>query len=144
MKRLPDTRCARQAGITLLELLTVMTIVGILSAIAIPSYLSYTVRTHRSAAKACLSEYAQFMERYYTSNLTYVGAAPNPGCSTDSGLDERYAFTTLPPAPTQRTYTVTATPVGTQATRDAKCGTLTIDESDVRTASGSGGVAACW
>jgi type IV pilus assembly protein PilE len=132
----------RQAGITLIELMTVVTIIAILSAIAIPSYQSYVVRTQRSAAKACLSEYAQFMERYYTSNLTYVGAAPSPGCKTDGGLDQRYTFDIG--TPTQKTYTASATPVGTQATKDAKCGTLSITQDGTRGASGTGGVAACW
>jgi type IV pilus assembly protein PilE len=144
MKWRLDTCPAREAGITLLELLTAMTIVGILSAIAIPSYVGYIARTNRSAAQACLSEHAQFMERYYTSHLTYVGAAPTPDCRTGNGLDQRYEFTTSIPPPTRRTYTVTATPIRAQATRDAKCGTLTINEGGQPTASGPGGVAACW
>jgi type IV pilus assembly protein PilE len=142
MKRLHNRRTARQAGITLIELMTVMAIVGILTAIAVPSYQAYVVRTNRGAAKACLSEYAQFMERYYTTSLTYVGAVPSPGCSTESGLDQRYTFAA--PSPAQRTYTVTATPIGTQLARDGKCGTLSINQAGDRGATGTGGLSACW
>jgi type IV pilus assembly protein PilE len=132
----------RQAGVTLIELITVVTIVAILASIAVPSYLSYVVRTQRSAAKACLSEYAQLMERFYTSNLTYIGAAPSPGCRTDGGLDQRYTFDVG--TPTQKTYTATATPTGVQATKDAKCGALSITQDGTRSVSGTAGVAACW
>jgi type IV pilus assembly protein PilE len=132
----------RQAGVTLIELLTVVTIIAILSAIAVPSYQGYVVRTQRSAAKACLAEYAQFMERYYTTNLTYVGASPSPGCRTDGGLDQRYTFGIG--TPTQKTYTATATPAGIQATKDAKCGALSITQDGTRSVSGTAGVAACW
>lgn len=142
MKPLLRALPASQAGVTLLELLTVMTIVGILASIAIPSYQRHVTRTNRSAARACMSEYAQFMERYYTSNFTYVDAAPAPGCSNDLG--QRYEFSISLPPPTQRTYTVTAKPIGTQAKRDATCGTLTVNQSGQPGASGTGGVADCW
>jgi type IV pilus assembly protein PilE len=131
-----------QAGVTLIELMTVVTIVAILSAIAVPSYQNYVARTHRSAAKACLSEYAQFMERFYTTNLTYVGAAPSPGCRTDGGLDQRYTFSIG--TPTQKTYTATATPIGVQATKDARCGALSVTQDGTRSVSGTAGVSACW
>jgi type IV pilus assembly protein PilE len=135
-----DTR--RSAGFSLIELLIVLTIVGILTAIAVPSYTSYVVRTQRAAARACLSEAAQFMERYYTSNLTYVAADIVLGCETEGGLDTKYTFSAG--TPTQRTYTLTATPVGKQATRDAACGTLGLTHIGTRTVSGSGGLAKCW
>jgi type IV pilus assembly protein PilE len=135
----------RNRGVTLVELLIVMVIVGILTAIAYPSYQRYTTRTYRAAARACLTETAQFMERYYTSNMTYVGAegALTLGCMSESGLDTKYTFAATP-APTQRTFTIAATPIGVQLTRDTECGTLTLDEVGTRTKSGSGTLAKCW
>ncbi len=102
----------------------------------------YVARTHRNAAKACLSEYAQFMERYYTTNLSYAAANPNLACATESNMNERYTFAASNLA--QGTYTVTATPIGTQASRDTQCAALGLDQAGVRAASGSGGASHCW
>ena len=132
----------RAPGVTLIELIVVVTIVGILTAIAVPSYMSYTTRTHRSAAKSCLSDFAQVMERYYTTNLTYVGATATLACQSDSGMGDWYTFAATNLA--QQTYTVTATPIGAQAIRDAKCGSLSVDQAGLRTVSGSGGTSYCW
>jgi type IV pilus assembly protein PilE len=130
------------AGFSLIELLVTMAIVAILTAIAYPSYQNYVVRTHRAAAKACMGQYSQFMERYYTTNLTYVGAAPTLGCATEEDLNTRYTMSVGNLA--QGTYTVRATPVGAQLARDTQCGTVTTNQLGVHTASGSGGVAYCW
>lgn len=121
-----------------------VTIIGIIAAIAYPSYVQYVTRSYREAAKACLSEYGQFMERYYTTRLTYVGAAPALGCATDGGLDDRYSFSVSVPASATRSYTVAATPTGVQLANDTLCGSLTLNQLGVRTASGTGGVAQCW
>jgi type IV pilus assembly protein PilE len=101
------------------------------------------VRTNRAAAKSCMLETAQFMERWYTTNLTYAGAALAPGgCRTDGGLDTRYTLSLGSLA--QNTYTVTATPIGAQLSGDGLCGTLTLNQAGARTESGSGDVATCW
>ena len=134
-----------QKGVTLIELLLVMVIIAILGGIAIPAYKNYVVKTNRSAAKACLSEYAQFMERYYTTNLSYAGASPGSiGCASDANLNVAYNFTVSVNVNSPRLYTVTATPRAAQLSRDSQCGTLTLDQAGTKTNSGTAALSKCW
>ena len=132
----------RQAGVTLMELMIVVAIIGILASIAVPAYQSYMTRTYRGAAKACISEFGQALERYYTTNLTYVGAAPAPGCQFESELDDRYTITVGNLA--QRTYTITATPIAVQLASDTQCGVLTQNQTGARTEGGTEDLDFCW
>jgi type IV pilus assembly protein PilE len=126
-----------------------VSIVAVLAAIAYPSYSGHVVRTRRAAAAGCALELAQFMERVYASNLRYdqnagvATALPALQCSTD--LSSYYLFAFDAAQPQQRTFTILATPQGTQATSDTLCATLGIDQANVRTRSGAAStVAECW
>jgi type IV pilus assembly protein PilE len=134
---------ANHKGFTLIELVIAIAIVGILTAIAIPSYQSFIIKSNRKAAATCLMEQAQFAERYYTTNLTYVGlAAPAGGCVADLVSSGRYTF----PAPTSvtaRTYSYTAAATGPQ-TQDEKCLNLSINQAGAKTISGSGSSSDCF
>ncbi|MBD8871986.1 type IV pilin protein [Rhodanobacter sp. DHB23] len=149
-------------GFTLLELMIVLAIVALLAAIALPSYSRYVVRTNRAAATACLSEYANYMERYYTTNLRYdeapaasgtaaavanpvAGAAPTLvlDCATASQTGNNYRYSA--PAVSATGYTLDAEPINAQQTRDTQCGTLTLDQTGARNVVGGTNTAEqCW
>lgn len=84
-------------GFTLIELMIAVAVVGILSAIAYPSYQSYVVSSRRADAMSTLEQAAGTMERFFTINGNYNGAS---------------AGTTIPdkiPATGTALYTVTLT-----------------------------------
>ena len=138
-------KALREAGFTLIELMIVCAIIAILSALAYPSYVNYTVKTNRKAAEACLSEYSNYMERYYTTNLNYsttTAKLPQMDCATPSQTGQSYAYG-LASASTA-SYQLQAAPIsGTQqANKDTQCGTLYLDQTGNRTTSGGG--TSCW
>jgi len=130
-----------QGGFTLIEIMVVVAIVAVLSTIAYGSYRDSVVKSKRKAAAACSIELAQFMERYYTTNMTYVGAAlPNAGCRAELALDYAFGVAGL----TATGYTISATPVGAQLSSDTLCGTLGVNERGQKSKSGSGSLTDCW
>lgn len=122
-----------QKGFTLIEMLVVITVLGILAAIAVPLYKDHVSKAHRASAKSALMEDAQAVERYFTTQNTYVGA-PVAVAATEGG---KYTITLSETSATD--FLLTATPVGSQAADP--CGTLTIDEKGAKTPASPG---YCW
>ncbi|GAB6067341.1 type IV pilin protein [Methylothermus subterraneus] len=123
-------------GFTLIEVMVTAAIVAVLAAIAYPFYQSHVVKTRRNAAKACLMELAQYMERYYTTKMSYAGASlPSTSCQTELASFYSFAFEGTPSA---TSYTVKATAGGVQASKDAACTPLKV------THTGSKTPADCW
>lgn len=139
------------AGFSLIEVMIVVVVVGILASIAYPSYVNSIMRTHRATAQACLGSYAAFMERFYTTNLRYdqdtAGDAvtlPVLECASASNSGDNYTYSLVAANLGATTYTLQATPIGTQASRDSQCATLSMTHTGDRGASGTGGAAECW
>jgi type IV pilus assembly protein PilE len=138
---------SNSAGVTLVELLIAVAIVGILAAIAYPSYQAQVRRGMRTDAKAELMEAAQELEKCYTRYGAYNNAACNSYNATQAGnrLSEKgkYLITFLPGTVTANTFILQAALVPGRGL-DPECGMLTIDQSGLRSRSGNAPVDRCW
>lgn len=135
----------RIGGVTLVELMIVITILGILAAIAIPAYRGYTERVQRTEAKDALLQMQAQQERWYLNNNTYtnnLGALGFPG-----GCSENCVYTIdFTVAPDTTGFTARAQPTagggtnGVDQNRDTACSWFTMDNRGVRAAESDG----CW
>ncbi|MGL4574138.1 MAG: type IV pilin protein [Burkholderiaceae bacterium] len=147
-------RYRNSRAFTLIEMMIVVAIIAILAAIAYPSYTQYVIRSYRAEARNALLETAQWMERNYTLTQNYSLRADNiaqpvntahlatinRSVSPSQGT-VRYNMSFVG-AVTAQAFTLQAVP--TAAQNDPRCGTLTINQAQNRTASGTGGAAECW
>lgn len=124
-----------QVGFTLIELMITVAIIAIIAAIAYPSYQQQVQQTRRANAQADLFELASYMERLYTQSFSYADANLPFNESPKQGNSKFYDLAVNSDA---NSYTLTATPKGGQA--NDRCGVMTLDEVNQRTAAGGD----CW
>lgn len=131
-----------QSGFTLIELMIVVIIAGILAAIAYPSYSQYVTKSKRSAAESFMLTVANKQEQYMLDARSYATTLSALGLTTPTDVAANYSIALS--GVTSTTYTITATPSGTQQANDTKCANLTLNQTGAKGISGTGSVAACW
>lgn len=137
-----------QNGMTLIELLTVIVVLGILASIAVPSYRNYLIRAQRTEATTALLNLQAAQEKFYLQNNAYtdqVAAAPPAGLGLMATTERGFYDITVTLTNVDQGYTATADPVaGAGQADDTRCTQFSVTDTGARNATGPGGRDYCW
>ncbi len=142
-------------GFTLIELMIAVAVVGILAAIAYPSYKNSVTKSRRAEGKSLLLDAAAREERFfaqynkYTTTIVAAGGCVANACglnyasaNSTNGYYQLTAPSGVNPAPNS-TFSLTVTPLGIQATNDPSCATFTLNNIGAKGATGTN-TGVCW
>ena len=136
-------RTQRQNGFTLIEVMIVVAIIGIVSALAYNGYQRQVDNSRRADAQRSLTEIAQRLERCYTHRNSYEACVDEGGDTSWESQDGHYQIRVSDLDTT--TFTLTARPQGFHADRDGdRCSSLTLTHTGRRDATGTEDRDDCW
>lgn len=116
----------KHKGVTLIEMMIVIGIIGILAAITIPAYTKYAEKVRRSDAQVALYDAAQSVERCMATSYSYDSCTLGTRYVASEG-----GFYTISLDSTATTFTLTASGRNQQA-HDEECSSMTLDYEDNR------------
>lgn len=123
-------KAARQGGFTLIELMITVAVVGILAAIAYPSYTQYVIRGHRAAAQTEMMDIANRQQQFFLANRQYATSLAGLSYSLPAEVGARYAAAIAANnAASPPNFTITFTATGNQASD----GNLTLNSEGAKT-----------
>ncbi len=128
----------KQFGFTLIELMITVAIVGILAAIAYPSYTAFVTKSNRSEGQGELLRFANLQEQYFVDYRTYGTSLIALGKGSATMLTKHGNYQISVNNADASVFTLNATAQGSQATNDSACTPLTINEV------GQKGPTGCW
>lgn len=132
-----------ESGFTLVELMVVVVVVAILAAIAVPSYRTFILKSHRDDAKTALATLQLAQEKYRGNNLTYAAGLSDLGLSAASPQGY-YTIAIQSAAVSTSAYEANATATG-QQTADTDCQKLAVTQAGFSTDSTkTTNPSACW
>ncbi|HVS25029.1 MAG TPA: type IV pilin protein [Gammaproteobacteria bacterium] len=137
--REPELRRRRVAGFTLIEIVVTLSIIGLLAAIAYPSFMSSVRRGNHTDAQAAITRLTNNLERFFATNGTYTTDVTQLGFVLVAGVayseKGHYSLTVAAgPSGIGSSYVVTTTAkAGDMQAGDTGCTVLTLDSLGVRT-----------
>ena len=136
----------RHKGVTLIELLIAAAIIGILAAIAYPSYQEHSLKGYRSQAMADLMKIQLTLEEQFTKNSSYsFGLVSGGTCSFCESNPARYKLSIDSSGTGENRYIIAATPQATSGQDKDSCKTLSLNAAGIGKALDNGTtISGCW
>lgn len=131
-----------QHGFTLIELMITVAVVGILAAIAYPTYQNAMAKNRRASAQAYLADVAQREQQYLLDNRAYTDSTTNLRLPVPTDVSRYYTIEIIAAASTPPAFTATAAPV--DGSTQVSDGTLRITSAGQKTRLPPGGTALPW